>query len=203
MAAVQNQPLVLASASPRRREILEQLGVRFRVEDSGVVEEAPSGAQAPETYALALAAMKAEAVAARRAAEPELPFVLGADTIVVVRGRILGKPANDGEAVGMLMALAGKSHEVITAVALRRAGADHASGVAVKTRVAFRAFDAEAARRYVASGEGRDKAGSYAAQGLGAGLLRAIEGSYSNVVGLPAAETIELLTHAGVLESWP
>ena len=199
----QRHALVLASGSPRRREILEQLGVRFRVEPSGVAEPAPAAGELPETHARTLAAMKADAVAARHAEDPERPFVLGADTLVVVRGRILGKPADDGDAVAMLMALAGRGHEVITAVALRCADGSHAADISVRTRVAFRAFDAETARRYVATGEGRDKAGAYAAQGLGAGLVRAVEGSYSNVVGLPAVETIELLTQAGVLERWP
>jgi septum formation protein len=203
MDPAQRLPLVLASASPRRREILAQLGLAFRVEESGVAEPEPAEGVAPESHARALAALKAEAVAERVAPDPALPFVLGADTLVVVRGRILGKPADDGDAVRMLMVLAGRSHEVITAVALRRADGGHASGVSVKTRVAFRAFDVDTARRYVATGEGRDKAGAYAAQGIGAGLVRAVEGSYSNVVGLPAVETIELLSAAGVLERWP
>ncbi len=202
MRATQNHALVLASGSPRRREILTQLGILFQVDESGVAEPEP-GPELSSEYAARLAAMKADVVAARHGTDPARPFVLGADTIVVVQGRILGKPANDDAAVRMLLALAGRSHEVITAVALRRAGDGHSSGVAVSTRVTFRAFDVETARRYVASGEGRDKAGSYAAQGLGAGLVRAIDGSYSNVVGLPAVETLELLAQAGALERWP
>lgn len=199
----QRHPLVLASGSPRRREILAQLGVRFRVEESRVAEPAPGDADLPESHARALAALKADAVTSRLAAGPERPFVLGADTLVVVGGRILGKPASDAEAVAMLMALAGRGHVVITAMALRRVGDAYASDVSVRTRVAFRAFDVETARRYVATGEGRDKAGAYAAQGIGAGLVRAVDGSYSNVVGLPAVETVELLTQAGVIERWP
>lgn len=203
MEVAQRHALVLASASPRRREILTQLGVRFRVEDSGVDEPAPGPADLPESHARALAAMKADAVTTRLASDAERPFVLGADTLVVVGGRILGKPASDEDAVAMLMALGGRGHSVITAMALRRAGDAYASDTSVRTRVVFREFDAETARRYVATGEGRDKAGAYAAQGIGAGLVRAVEGSYSNVVGLPAVETIELLTEAGVLEQWP
>lgn len=203
MDAGQPHALVLASASPRRREILTQLGVVFRVEESGVDEPGLGPADLPESHARALAAMKADAVTARLGSDPERPFVLGADTLVVVGGRILGKPASDDDAVAMLMALGGRGHVVITAVALRRAGDAYASDLSVRTRVVFREFDAETARRYVATGEGRDKAGAYAAQGIGAGLVRAVEGSYSNVVGLPAVETIELLTQAGVLERWP
>jgi septum formation protein len=199
---VQREALVLASASPRRREILSQLGVRFSVVESGVDEGLPGGRAAAE-YAEALAGQKADAVAARLAGDGSGTFVLGADTVVVVGAAILGKPGDDADAVRMLLALQGRVHEVVTAVALRRAGSDLSRAFSVRTRVEFRAFDEAAARRYVGSGEGRDKAGSYAAQGLGAGLVRGFEGSYSNVVGLPAAETLELLLVHGVLEAWP
>ena len=202
MAVVQLHELVLASASPRRRDILGQLGLSFRVIESGV-EEAPPGGRPPEAYARELAAQKAEAVAARIGSEGSHAFVLGADTIVVVDAAILGKPSDDADAERMLLALRGRTHEVITAVALRRAGSDFASALAVRSRVAFRNFDDETAQRYAASGEGRDKAGSYAVQGLGAGLVRAIDGSYSNVVGLPACETLELLIAAAVIGAWP
>lgn len=202
MAPVQRDALVLASASPRRKEILSQLGLRFNVLESGVDEGPPNG-RTPRLYALELAAQKANAVAARLAREGQQGFVLGADTIVVVGAAILGKPSDDTEAVRMLLSLQGRVHEVITAVGLQRVGSDSSRTIAVATRVAFRAFDEAAARRYVASGEGRDKAGSYAAQGLGAGLVRAFDGSYSNVVGLPASETLELLLEQGVLEAWP
>ena len=202
MAPVQLHELILGSASPRRREILSQLGLQFRVVESGVDEAAP-GERAPEAYARELAAQKAGAVAARLGAEGGRAFVLGADTIVVVDAAILGKPSADADAERMLLALRGRTHEVITAVALRRAGSDVASTLAVRSRVVFRNFDNETAQRYAASGEGRDKAGSYAVQGLGAGLVRAIDGSYSNVVGMPACETLELLIGAGVIGAWP
>lgn len=202
MGPVQRDELVLASASPRRREILTQLGLLFAVLESGVDEPPPDG-QGPEAYARELAARKAEAVAGRLARDGRRAFVLGADTIVVVDQAIIGKPSDDADAVRMLLLLAGRAHEVITAVALRHAGNGLSRTLAVRTRVTFRAFDRGFACRYVATGEGRDKAGSYAAQGLGAGLLRAIDGSYSNVVGLPACETLELLIEAGALGSWP
>jgi septum formation protein len=202
VGAVQREELVLASASPRRREILTQLGLRFLVVESGVDEPPPSG-QEPEMYARELAARKAEAVVARLTQTGSRAFVLGADTIVVVDQAIVGKPSDDADAIRMLLLLQGRMHEVITAVALRRAADGLSCALAVRSRVAFRAFDRGFACRYVATGEGRDKAGSYAAQGLGAGLLRAIEGSYSNVVGLPACETLELLIEQGAVGAWP
>jgi septum formation protein len=202
VAPVQREAFVLASASPRRREILAQLGLHFRVIESGVHEGPPDGRTAAQ-YAEALAGQKADAVAARLALEGNGAFVLGADTVVVVGAAILGKPSDDADAVRMLLVLQGRVHEVVTAVALRRAGSELSHTLSVRTRVEFRAFDEAAARRYVDSGEGRDKAGSYAAQGFGAGLVRGFEGSYSNVVGLPAVETIELLLAHGVIEAWP
>jgi septum formation protein len=121
----------------------------------------------------------------------------------VIDERVLNKPDDDDEAQRMLLALQGRTHAVITAVCLRGGEPGFARTIAVTSRVTFRALDAAAAARYVASGEGRDKAGSYAVQGLGAGLVRAIDGSYSNVVGLPACETLDLLLEAGVLQAWP
>jgi septum formation protein len=199
----QRAELVLASASPRRRAILSQLGLRFQVSESGIDEAEPGGGE-PEAYARGLASQKADAVAARLRAQGSRAYVLGADTIVVIEGRVLNKPADDADAVRMLMALSGKQHTVITAVALRSAhDAGFARTIAVHSGVRFRAFERATAERYAASGEGRDKAGSYAVQGLGAGLVRAIDGSYSNVVGLPACETLELLIETGVLGAWP
>jgi septum formation protein len=205
-------PLVLASASPRRRDILEQLGLRFRVIESAVDEPAHAD-EAPAAYARTLACWKAQAVAEKLSAnendriEHAGAFVLGADTIVVVDDLVLGKPTDDAHAREMIGRLAGRWHEVITAVALRRvvgAGVTPvACEIAVHTRVAFRALSPEDIRRYVATGEGRDKAGSYAIQGVGTGIVRAIEGSHSNVIGLPASETLDLLQQAGALESWP
>jgi septum formation protein len=206
MAAQQHGLLVLASQSPRRREILQQLGLAFEVIVSAV-DEPERERQAPEAYALDLASRKVAAVVDRlsreRAATHEGAFVLGADTIVVVDDRVLNKPRDDENAREMIGLLAGRFHEVITAVVLRRVGSALSKQIAVRTRVAFRALSDDEARRYVATGEGRDKAGSYAIQGIGTGIVRAIEGSHSNVVGLPASETIALLVEAGALESWP
>jgi septum formation protein len=198
---IQSAALILGSASPRRHEILQQLGLTFRVVPPNVPEPPPDGEEAID-YARRLAELKATSVAARPEVERS-GFVLGADTIVVLAERVLGKPRNDAEALSMLSALSGTTHEVITAVSLVIAGQGTFETMAVRTRVRLRSIDSDALRDYVASGEGRDKAGSYAAQGLGAGLVEHIEGSYSNVVGLPASETIELLLRAGALRSWP
>ena len=198
----QRHALILGSASPRRRELLEQLGVSFSVLPSHVDEPPPSG-QTPEAYSRGLAESKVRATVALLRGEQRSAFVLGADTIVVIDERVLNKPADDEEAQRMLLALQGRSHVVITAVCLAAGAGGFARTIATSSRVTFRELDAAAAARYVASGEGRDKAGSYAVQGLGAGLVRAIEGSYSNVVGLPACETLDLLLEAGVLQAWP
>ncbi|MCB9591836.1 MAG: septum formation inhibitor Maf [Sandaracinaceae bacterium] len=186
---------VLASASPRRRAILETLGIPFDVVPSDADETVIEGV-APEAFARHLAVLKAREVAAR-----EEGFVLGADTIVVVDGEILGKPRDDADAARMIGALSGRAHEVITGVALL--GPDGVDEIAVSTRVWFRELDAERVARYVATGEGRDKAGAYAVQGIGSALVTRIDGSWSNVVGLPAAETVDLLERAGALRGWP
>jgi septum formation protein len=198
----QPEALVLASASPRRRALLAQLGLRFSVLESGV-DEPRHTTQEPAEYARGLAVRKAAVVAARLAERSDRSFVLGADTIVVLDETVLGKPEHDADAVRMLCSMQGREHDVITAVALRRAGYEDGHVMAVRSRVEFRGFDAATAERYVASGEGRDKAGSYAVQGLGAGFIRSIHGSYSNVVGLPVCETLELLMAAGAIGRWP
>lgn len=192
--------LVLASASPRRSEILRTLGLDFEVRPSAVSEELEPG-EAPVDLARRLARDKALDVAARLG-EGER-FVLGADTVVVVDGEVLGKPEDDDDARRMIARLRDRWHEVITGVALAREGGGALEDLAVVTRVCFVAMDAARVERYVATGEGRDKAGAYAVQGIGAGLVSRIEGSYSNVVGLPAAETVALLERHGACGAWP
>jgi len=193
------ESLILASGSPRRRDILQQLGVPFRVLPSEV-DETPEPEWTPLQVATLLAAKKAENVSERLATANEL--VLGADTIVVVDQRVLGKPVDDADARAMLSTLSGRTHEVITAVSLRsRSG--YRDDFHMVTRVTFRSLDADTIERYVASGEGRDKAGSYAAQGLGAGIVAAIDGCYSNVVGLSASRTLIALQQAGLVKQWP
>jgi septum formation protein len=190
--------LILASASPRRREILGRLGLAFEVRPSDIDETRKPG-EDPRTYVARLAEGKARAVDAggTRLA------VLGSDTTVVLDGTVLNKPADLAESERMLRALSGREHEVHTGVALVLFPEQASRVIQVTTRVRFRALGEAAIRGYVESREGMDKAGSYGIQEIGAGLVSEVHGSYSSVVGLPAAETLELLDAMGVLESWP
>jgi septum formation protein len=190
--------LVLASASPRRREILAGLGLTFDVVVSGA-DEARHRGEPGAAYAQRVAIAKAREISTGRA---DVPYVLGADTIVEIDGDVLGKPESDAAGRAMLERLAGRWHAVTTAIALMR-GSELLGSRVVGTRVNMRAASAGAIARYVATGEGRDKAGGYAIQGIAGGLVVAIEGSYSNVVGLPAAETIQLLEEHGAIGPWP
>lgn len=189
--------LVLASASPRRREILETLGVRHEVVPSGA-SEAERADEAPAGLVRRLACDKALEVSRRMPGR----FVLGADTIVTLDGAVLGKPADDEHARAMVGRLAGRWHEVMTGVALMKDGV-LLEAESVTTRVHLIAMDEARIARYVATGEGRDKAGAYGVQGIASGLCDRIEGSYSNVVGLPAMETVALLERHGALRAWP
>ena len=187
--------LVLASGSPRRRELLERLGFQLEVVPPGV-DESPRQHEDPRDYVLRLAREKAERVSARR----EASLVLAADTSVVLGSEILGKPRDGPEAAAMLSRLSGRDHRVLTGVAAAMNGS--AEAVAVETKVFFRSLTSEEIRWYVESGEPLDKAGAYAIQGLGAAFVRAIEGSVSNVVGLPLVETLELLAARGCVLPW-
>lgn len=195
-------PLVLASASPRRRAILERLGLAFEVRPSGVDETRRPG-EGAAAFAERAAADKAWEVARGLGPAAAPTVVLGADTVVVVDDEPLGKPVDEADAERMLRALSDRWHQVVTGLALARAGDGVLESGAVTTQVRFRTLADETVRGYLASGEGRDKAGAYAVQGLGSGLVRELRGSYDNVVGLPAAETLELLERHGVLGRWP
>jgi septum formation protein len=173
------EPLILASRSPQRRAILEQLGIDFRVEEPEV-EELSAGD--PRRLVLENARRKAAAVAGRR--------VLGVDTAVVLDGRPFGKPGDEAEAETLLRRLSGRSHEVMSGIAIR-IGRDERSDVAV-TRVRFRLLEQRDLDWYIASGEWRERAGGYAIQGRGAALVESIEGDYWNVVGLPVATLLRL-----------
>lgn len=184
--------LILASASPRRRELLARLGCPFEVVPSRVVEELPGEGDA-RRGAEALALAKAREVAAR---EPGA-LVLGADTVVVLDVRPLGKPSSPAEARDVLRALAGRTHEVITAVALVEAAGPETVASAV-SRVRMRAYADEEIEAYLATGEPYDKAGGYAVQGEGRRLVAEVSGCYTNVVGLPLSITARLLAARGV-----
>ena len=184
--------VVLASRSPRRADILTGLGFEFDVDPAS--EEVEQQVSYEDAFALPeeLARRKCAQVAARRRDE----IVIAADTVVILGDEILTKPGSDEEAVGFLRKLSGQTHTVVTGVAVEH-GAALASG-AEHTRVTFRELSEADIAGYVATGEGRDKAGSYAAQGIGAGLIRRIDGCYFNVVGLPVSLLIDLLKEVAV-----
>jgi septum formation protein len=184
----------LASSSPRRRELLLQIGVAFRLLEVSV-DEAVRPGEDPGCYVLRLAQAKAEAGWLRSEAGSGA-VVLAADTAVVLEGSILGKPRDRSDGESMLLRLSGHSHQVLTAVALRDEGG--AQVRVSRSVVAFRSIGAGEARRYWETGEPRDKAGGYGIQGLGGVFVADLRGSYSGVMGLPLFETAELLDAAGV-----
>ncbi len=183
--------LILASASPRRRELLEDLGVPFEVIPSHADESLPRGV--PLRTGLETIALRKAGEVARRTDGPR--WVLGADTAVVVDDRVLGKPSTPEEAEGMLRALSGRDHRVITAVALL--GPAPRESFSVETVVAFRPLSDTQIRWYTSLPEPYDKAGGYAIQGRGGFMVASLHGSYTNVVGLPLSETVERLEAAG------
>jgi len=199
MIASLERGIYLASRSPRRRELLAQIGVRYqlllfrtRPHEGPDVDEAALGNETPSTYVERVARAKAEA-GWNRMLQRNLPHapVLAADTTVALGGRILGKPASRQEAAEMLAALSGRSHEVLSAVSLKYA--NWIEGALSVSEVRFRPLGEEEIRQYVASGECDDKAGAYAIQGRAARFVAELRGSYSGVMGLPLYETSELL----------
>jgi septum formation protein len=187
--------LILASASPRRSELLRRVGVRFQVRTSNV-DETPRPGEQPRAYAARVAADKARA--AQRDADE---FVLAADTIVTLEDRILGKPRDDADARNMLTALSGQTHEVITAVQILGPPGERLRTIVTAVEVApleTRAIDA-----YIACGEWRGKAGAYAIQGVFAFAVRSVRGSYTNVVGLPLHEVLADLREMGAIPEFP
>ncbi|PXX89806.1 septum formation protein Maf [Marinobacter vulgaris] len=189
--------IVLASASPRRAELLRQIGLSFRVRPADI-DETPGRGESARDYVERLAREKALAV---KAAEPNA-IVIGSDTSVVLGGRILGKPDDSQHAVDMLRQLSGVTHQVMTAVAIASVNLCH-SLVAI-TDVRFRSLPEDEIGAYVATGEPMDKAGGYGIQGRGGIFVEELRGSYSAVVGLPLQETAQLLAGAGcpVWETW-
>ena len=187
--------LILASQSPRRRYLLEQAGVTFTVLPSAV-DESSIPVCAPEAYARKLAEAKTADVAGKHPG----CWVIGADTIVVIDGDILGKPDSMEKARKMLVQLSGQTHQVITGFAIFCAAEAHRYSDTITTEVTFKALSDEEIEWYIHTNEPFDKAGAYAIQGIGTFLVRSIHGSYTNVVGLPVCEVIEHLIGQGIVK---
>jgi septum formation protein len=195
--------LILASASPRRRELLSRLGLPFEVRPSGIDEVLTREVDAP-VLATALARAKARDIADQvRAAGDGPVLILAADTLVVLDGRPLGKPGSRDEARAMLRALRGRSHEVVTAVALIEVPGGREVTETVTSRVLMRPYGDPEIDAYVATGEPDDKAGAYAVQGVGGQLVARVEGCFENVVGLPLETTARLLRMFGLSPADP
>lgn len=207
------QPIVLASASARRRWLLDSAGIAYTVEPSDIEETVEAG-ELPLAFASRMAKEKALDVAQRQRDVAQTRWILGADTIVVLGDRILGKPKDRADARRMLALMSDTTHQVITAFCLLGVSADDEGGVpklrtdatiekSCITRVTFRKLMEMEVERYLDQAAWADKAGGYAVQEHAAGMVRAIEGSYTNVVGLPLAETIECLRAAGAVPPVP
>ena len=195
-------PLLLGSASPRRRDILQGLGLAIRIAPADIPEHVGER-EAPLEYVTRIVAEKLAGVGVK--AEPPYAGILVADTIVVIDGDVLNKPADTADAERLLRRIAGRTHTVYTryAVSLPEAPTEATVARTVATEVTLRKASDEELSRYAASGEGLDKAGAYAAQGIGAFLIERIAGSYSNVVGLPACEVVLDLKALGLVEHFP
>ena len=190
-----NSRIILASSSPRRKELLQSVGIKLEV-------IAPSSDESlllnenPKDYALRLASEKAISVS--RNLDGAF-LVIGADTIVVVDDEILGKPANEEEARSMLSRISGRAHHVLTAFSIAQPKNEILHSEVVDTRVRVKTLEPEEIEGYIKTGEPMDKAGAYGIQGIGAFMIKGIEGSYTNVVGLPLFEVLEALNKLGVL----
>lgn len=185
-------PLVLASASPRRLELLRQVGITPDLVDPADIDETPGRDETPRRLALRLAQEKTAVIAARRPGA----FVLGADTLVAVGRRILNKPETESEARAMLALLSGRAHMVLTGVVVRAPDGRSAERV-VETRVRFKRIESREAEAFIAAGDWRDAAGGYKIHQRAGAFVTGIQGSYSSVVGLPLYETVNLLTGLG------
>ncbi len=188
------QPLILASESPRRKQLLRSVGIEFLIEPSKA-EESEDISAAPAEIAEKLALIKANSVSA------DFPrhWVLAADTIVVLDNHIFGKPIDASDAARMLGELSGRVHEVITGICLRNRAENALRTGSVTTRVQFKQLTRAEISGYIRTKEPMDKAGAYGIQGIGAFLVKSIEGSYTNVVGLPLCETIEWLIEEEII----
>lgn len=185
--------IILASASPRRRELLEKIGLKFEVEPSDYAEDMRSGLS-PDELARAISLEKARAVASRH----KNTVVIAADTFIVFKGKIMGKPGTEAEARRMLMRLRGKSHSVITGFTILDTDENKILTKSVETVVHIKNLTSDEIEAYVKSGEPLDKAGAYAIQGLGSAIVERIEGDYFNVIGLPLSALAEGLKEFGI-----
>ncbi len=186
--------LILASTSPRRRYLLEQAGLKFSVIPSNI-DETKIPLSSPETYVRILSEAKADSVSRKY---PD-KWVIGADTIVLKNGTILGKPESMDDARIMLKQLSGQTHQVLTGYAIVCKAKNRKFSETIKTDVLFKHLSDEEIEWYIHTKEPFDKAGSYAIQGLGTFLVRSIRGSYTNVVGLPVCEVVEFLIKEGII----
>ena len=188
-----SQELILASSSPRRRDLLASLGLQFRVVPAELVE-IPSPHEAAKDFAVRVAEKKALVVGTNHPSA----WVIGADTIVVVDGEILGKPLNRADAKRMLQRLAGREHLVLTGYVLLKVASEKKLKGVEETRVKINALEEQEIEWYINTGEPFDKAGGYAIQGKGAFMVEWIKGSYTNVVGLPLSQLVRLFKDAGI-----
>ena len=204
------RPLLLGSASPRRKDILASLRLPFVVLPADIVEDVLPG-EGPQQYLERIASAKLDAIWSRleregvpQGASEGIAAVLVADTTVVIDGQIVGKPADIADAAATLARLVGRTHEVFTRYLIGRARrSDPGLGRTVRTEVKLRAATAAEVEAYARTGEGLDKAGAYAAQGIGSFLVEGVIGSYSNVVGLPACELVTDLVTLGLIGVFP
>jgi len=187
------EKFILASGSPRRRELLERLGFEFDVIPASV-SESMRAKESPRDFALRTAREKAEQIARRH---PE-SWIVAADTIVLIGGEILGKPRDEAEAVEMLKKIRGRTHIVVTGFCIRK-GEDARFESLVESQVEMVELSDDEIRWYVSTGEPLDKAGAYGVQGIGAMFIRRVVGSYTNVVGLPLAELVEGMKRLGIV----
>ncbi len=185
--------IILASGSPRRKALLEQIGLKFIVQASNEIEKIPAEAE-PHALSQSMAMKKAMAVAANH----KNAIVIGADTFVILDNRIIGKPRTENEAFDTLKALSGRMHSVITGFSIIDTGSGKTLTSSIETRVYIRNLTRSEIMSYIASGEPMDKAGGYAIQGQGAAIVEKIEGDYFNVVGLPLSALVQALKEFGV-----
>ncbi len=190
------KPLILASVSPRRRQFLTDLGLEFTCSPADI-DETPLPNETPAAFALRMALAKAEAAAAKN---PQA-FVIGSDTVVTCEGSILGKPVDASHALAMLRSLQGRTHQVITGLALVCVQENCTEQLTRITEVTFNTFADSILQAYINTGDPMDKAGSYGIQSKGAFLVRAIKGSCSNVIGMPISTCTSLLLQHGVIRS--